>query len=75
MSVDDCIKQYHHLAKHIFKRHPLTQIGSLATGEHRFSPSNLEEGIRNVVTKATPSNSKMADNHPRCARTYVFEHY
>lgn len=71
MTVDDCIKQYHHLAKKIFKRHLAIQLGSLASGEHRFSPANLEEGIKNLVAKASPSNSKMADHHPRCARTFV----
>jgi hypothetical protein len=71
MSVDDCIQYYHYLAKKIFKRNPALQIGSLAAMEHRFSPDNLEEAIKSVVAKTSPLNSKMADHHPRCARTYV----
>ncbi|CAE6467650.1 unnamed protein product [Rhizoctonia solani] len=71
MSVDDCIQHYHSLAKHIFKRNPAAQAGSLAFGEHRFSPDNLEQAIKDVVARLTPSNTKMADHHRRCARTFV----
>ncbi|KAG9077252.1 hypothetical protein FS749_010876, partial [Ceratobasidium sp. UAMH 11750] len=35
MSVDDCIKQYHRLAKKIFKRNKAIQLGSFASGENR----------------------------------------
>ncbi|CAE7213916.1 unnamed protein product [Rhizoctonia solani] len=71
MSVDDCIQHYHRLAKHIFKRNPAAQAGSLAFVEHRFSPDNLEQAIKDVVAKLSPSNTRMADHHPRCARTFV----
>lgn len=71
MSVDDCIQHYHRLAKHIFKRNPAAQAGSLALVEHRFSPDNLEAAIKEVVAKLTPSNTKMADHHRHCARTFV----
>ncbi|CAE6447000.1 unnamed protein product [Rhizoctonia solani] len=71
MSVDECILHYHRLAKHIFKRNSAVQAGSLALAEHRFSPDNLEEAIKDVVAGLTPSNTKMADHHGRCARTFV----
>ncbi|CAE6409302.1 unnamed protein product [Rhizoctonia solani] len=71
MSVDECILNYHRLAKQIFKRNPAAQAGSLAFVEHRFSPDNLEEAIRQVVAKLSPSNTKMADHHQHCARTFV----
>ncbi|CAE6384865.1 unnamed protein product [Rhizoctonia solani] len=71
MSVDDCIQHYHSLAKHIFKRNPAAQAGSLAFVEHRFSPDNLEQAIKDVVAKLSPLNTKMADHHSRCARTFV----
>ncbi|KAJ1307827.1 hypothetical protein OPQ81_001909 [Rhizoctonia solani] len=71
MSVDDCIQHYHRLAKQIFKRNPAAQVGSLAIMEHRFSPDNLEEAIKDIVARMTPSNTKMADHHQRCARTFV----
>ncbi|CCO32458.1 Calcium-independent phospholipase A2-gamma [Rhizoctonia solani AG-1 IB] len=69
MSVDECILYYHRLAKQIFKRNPAAQAGSLAFVEHRFSPDNLEEAIRQVVARWSPSNTKMADHHRHCART------
>ncbi|CEL55690.1 Calcium-independent phospholipase A2-gamma OS=Oryctolagus cuniculus GN=PNPLA8 PE=1 SV=1 [Rhizoctonia solani AG-1 IB] len=71
MSVDECILYYHRLAKQIFKRNPAAQAGSLAFVEHRFSPDNLEEAIRQVVARWSPSNTKMADHHRHCARTFV----
>ncbi|KAG8741913.1 hypothetical protein FRC10_002278 [Ceratobasidium sp. 414] len=71
MSVDDCIKQYHRLAKKIFKRNKAVQLSSFASGENRFSPVNLEEAIKNVVAKTSPNNTKMADHHVRCARAFV----
>ncbi|KAG8682852.1 hypothetical protein FRC11_014305 [Ceratobasidium sp. 423] len=74
MSVDDCILYYHRLAKKIFKRSRAAQAGSLALVEHRFSPDNLEEAIKDVVARLTPSNSKMADHHQHCARTFVLAH-
>ncbi|KAF8699114.1 Patatin-like phospholipase, partial [Rhizoctonia solani] len=71
MSVDECILYYHRLAKQIFKRNPAAQAGSLAFVEHRFSPDNLEEAIKQVVARLSPSNTKMADRHQNCARTFV----
>ncbi|KAG9125176.1 hypothetical protein FRC07_008679 [Ceratobasidium sp. 392] len=71
MSVDDCIKQYHRLAKKIFKRNKAVQIGSFASGENRFSPANLEEAIKTVVSKKSPENTKMADHHAKCTRVFV----
>ncbi|KAG9104788.1 hypothetical protein FRC06_009257 [Ceratobasidium sp. 370] len=71
MSVDDCIKQYHRLAKKIFKRNKAAQLGSFASGENRFSPVNLEEAIKSVVAKTSPNNTKMADHHLQCARAFV----
>lgn len=71
MSVDECIQHYHRISKKIFKRNPAAQLGSLAVVEHRFSPDNLEEAIKALVATKTQHNTKMADSHPRCARTFV----
>ncbi|QRV75319.1 patatin-like phospholipase protein [Ceratobasidium sp. AG-Ba] len=71
MTVDDCIGQYHKLAKKIFKRSRAAKFGSIVSGENRFDPANLEEAIKGVVETASPKNTKMADHHPRCARVFV----
>ncbi|KAG9080908.1 hypothetical protein FRC06_006005, partial [Ceratobasidium sp. 370] len=71
MSVDDCIERYHHLAKQIFQRNMVAQLGSFVFRGNRFNPANLEQAIKDIVKQTSPENVKMADHQARCARAFV----